>query len=84
VTARHSNLAGRLALAVQDHLRRRFVDGEDTRAAGMAMEIENDGLKTYFNRALWLPLNFHFIGEAPHGAHVRVHYFPGARAPLPS
>jgi hypothetical protein len=84
VAARHSNLAGRLALAVQDHLRRRFVDGEDTQAPGMAMEIENEGLRTYFNRALWLPLNFHFIGETAAGAHVRVHYFPGARVPLPS
>jgi hypothetical protein len=84
VAARHSNLAGRLALAGQEHLRRRFVAGEDVRAPGMAMEVENEGLKTYFNRALWLPLNFHFIGKTAHGAHLRVHYFPGARVPLPS
>jgi hypothetical protein len=83
MAARHSNLAGRLALAVRDRLEQRFVDGQDTQAPGMAMEIENQGLKTYFNRALWLPLNFPFIGEAANGAHVRVHYFPGARAPLP-
>jgi hypothetical protein len=83
VSARHSNLAARLALAVRDHLERRFVDGEDTRAAGMLMEIENEGLKTYFNRALWLPLNFNFIGENANRDHVRVHYFPGARVPAP-
>jgi hypothetical protein len=47
----------------------------------MAMEIENEGLKTYFNRALWLPLNFKFIGENAHRQHVRVHYFPGVRVP---
>ena len=84
VAERHSNLAGRLALAVRDHLEGRFVEGEDTRATGMLMEIENEGLRTYFNRALWLPLGFNFIGENQYGAHVRVHHFPGARAPLPS
>jgi hypothetical protein len=78
---RHSHLAGRLALAVRDHLERQFVEGADTRASGMAMEIENEGLKTYFNRALWLPLNFKFIGENAHRQHVRVHYFPGVRIP---
>jgi hypothetical protein len=81
---RHSNLAGRLALAVRDHLEQRFIGGHDTRAAGMAFEIENEGLKTYFNRALWLPLNFNFIGENQRGDHIRVHYFPGARVPLSS
>jgi hypothetical protein len=84
VADRHSSLAGRLALAVRDHLERRFADGEDTRTGGMLMEVENEGLKTYFNRALWLPLGFTFIGQNQHGAHVRVRYFPGARAPLPS
>ena len=38
----------------------------------MIFEIENEGLKTYFNRALWLPLNFVFIGENQRGDHVRV------------
>ena len=51
---------------------------------GRAMEVvyDDEGLKTYFNRALWLPLNFNFIGENKRGDHVRVHYFPGARVPL--
>jgi hypothetical protein len=80
---RRSNLAGRLALAGRDHLEREFEEGADTRAPGMAMEIENEGLKTYFNRALWLPLNFNFIGTNSIGQHVRVHYFPGARVPAP-
>jgi hypothetical protein len=84
IAGRHQNLMGRLALAVRDHLEQRFVDGEDTRAVGMAYEIENEGLKTYFNRALWLPLNCYFIGSNAKGDHVRVHYFPGARVPLPA
>jgi hypothetical protein len=84
VAERENNLMGRLALAVRDHLEGRFVTGDDTRAAGIVMEVENQGLRTYFNRALWLPLGMYFIGENPNGAHVRVRYFPGARAPLPS
>jgi hypothetical protein len=83
VAERNHSLSGRLALAVRDHLEQRFITGEDTRAAGMAFEVENEGLKSYFNRALWLPLNFPFIGENSRGAHVRVHFFPGARVPPP-
>ena len=48
------------------------------------MEVENQGLRTYFNRALWLPLGMYFVGQTPNGAHLRVRYFPGASAPLPS
>ena len=84
VDERHGNLMARLALAVRDLLEERFVEGEDTRASGMAYEVENQGLKSYFNRALWLPLDAQFIGENKQGAHLRVRYFPGARAPLPS
>jgi hypothetical protein len=80
---RNSSLAGRLALSGRDHLEQRFVSGEDTRAAGIVYEVENEGLKSFFNRALWLPTGFTFIGENERGDHVRVHYFPGARVPLP-
>ena len=83
IAERHQNLSGRLALAVRDHLEQLYASGEDTRAAGMAFEVENEGLKSYFNRALWLPLNFPFIGENAQGAHLRVHYFPGAQVPPP-
>jgi hypothetical protein len=84
VAERHNNLMGRLALAVRDHLEERFTSGEDTRASGIVMEVENEGLRTYFNRALWLPLGMFFIGENENGAHVRVRYFPGTRVPSPS
>lgn len=83
VAERHSNLAGRLALAGCDHLEQGYIDGHEDRAAGLVMEIENEGLRTYFNRALWLPLGLHFIGELPNGAHVRVRYFPGAKVTPP-
>jgi hypothetical protein len=81
---RQSNIATQLLWTSRDYLKNRFVSGEDTRAAGMIFELENQGLKDYFNRALWLPANFTFIGENDRGDHVRVHYFPGAEAPAPS
>ena len=80
---RKSAVAVTLAMLGRDLLRERFVSGEDTRASGIVYEVENAGLKAYFHLALWLPTEFLFIGETPRGAHVRVHYFPGALAPMP-
>jgi hypothetical protein len=80
---RQSRLAVQLALRGRDLLEGRFVSGEDTRAPGIIYEVENPGLKQYFNKALWLPTDFTFIGENERGDHVRVHYFPGAQAPMP-
>ena len=31
----------------------------------MIMDIENEGLRRYFNRAFWVYSNFYFIGENP-------------------
>jgi hypothetical protein len=81
---RMSDLAGLLAIQGRDLLKGRFSRGEDTRAAGIVYEVENDGLKRYFNLALWLPTEFTFIGENQRGDHVRVHYFPGAQVPEPA
>lgn len=78
---RLSSMAILLALRGRDRLKQRFLEGIDTRAAGMIYEVENPGLKTHFNRALWLPTQFMFIGENAKGDHVRVHWFPGARTP---
>ena len=80
---RMSNLAVTLALQGRDLLQERFVSGKDPRAAGIYYDVENEGLKRYFNEAVWYPLRFVFIGENPEGAHVRVWYFPGALAPEP-
>ncbi len=82
---RHSNVARVLMMRGRELLERRFTSGEDTRAAGVVMEIENEGLKRYFNKALWRagPVESTFIGENVRGDHVRVHYFPGALAPTP-
>jgi hypothetical protein len=80
---RNSNIATQTLWANRDHLKRRFVDGEDRRAGGVIFELENEGLKSYFNRAIWMPAQFTFIGENERGDHVRVHWFPGASAPAP-
>jgi hypothetical protein len=81
---RMSSLAVLLAVWGRDHLEQRFTGGEDTRGAGIAYEVENDGLKRYFNQALWMPTAFTFIGVNGRGDHVRVHYFPGAQLPEPA
>jgi hypothetical protein len=80
---RNSNVAAQLIFANRDLLEERFVNGEDTRAGGVIFELEHEGLKKYFNKGLWLPADFTFIGENERGDHVRVHYFPGARVPVP-
>ncbi len=82
---RHSNVGRVLMMRGRELLERRFTSGEDTRAAGVVMEIENEGLKRYFNKALWRagPVESTFIGENVRGDHVRVYYFPGALAPIP-
>jgi hypothetical protein len=80
---RMGHLSVRLLWATRDHLRERFESGEDSRAPGMIMEVENELLRTYYNRAFWVISDFFFIGETERGAHVRVHYFPGVHAPRP-
>jgi hypothetical protein len=80
---RMSHIAVRMLWATRDRLRERHLSGEDTRATGMIMEVENQFLRTYYNRAFWVISDFDFIGESPQGAHVRVHYFPGAQTPIP-
>ncbi len=81
---RQFNLAVTLALQGRDHLVNRYVSGSDRRGIGIIFEVENRGLQRAFPEARWMPTNFLFIGENEHGAHVRVHYFPGAHAPEPS
>ena len=81
---RMGNMAIRLLWATRDHLRERFERGEDADAPGLIMEVENEFLKAYYNTGYWTRSDFWFIGESRRGAHVRLHYFPGAQAPVPS
>jgi hypothetical protein len=80
---RQTNVALGMALKARDHLVQRFVRGEDERGIGIIFEIENEILKRFEPKAVWPRTGFVFIGENARGAHLRVHYFPGALAPEP-
>ena len=79
---RNTHIATQLTMHNRDLLERRFQSGEDTRAAGVAFELENPGMRKYINTAIWQPVDFIYIGDNDRGVPVRVHYFPGARVPL--
>lgn len=80
---RMSNLAAQLIFRNRDELESKFTSGEDTRAQGVLFDLENEGMKRHLNNAYWPPSDFTFIGENKRGSHIRVHYFPGARVPVP-
>jgi hypothetical protein len=86
VSAAHRNthIATQLTMHNRDLLEQRFLSGEDTRAAGVAFELENPGMRKYINSAIWQPVDFIFVGDNERGVPIRVHYFPGARVPSPS
>jgi hypothetical protein len=79
---RFTRVGWTMMMIARDHLQRRFMGGQDTRAAGIVLELENEGVMHRFDEAIWLPADFSFIGENARGDHVRVHYFPGATVPL--
>jgi hypothetical protein len=80
VSAAHRNthIATQLTMHNRDLLEQRFLSGEDRRAAGVAFELENPGMRKYINTAIWQPVDFIFIGDNQRGVPIRVHYFPGA------
>jgi hypothetical protein len=80
---RNTHVATQLTMHNRDLLERKFVAGVDTRAGGVAFELENRGMRKYMNTAIWQPANFIYIGDNDRGVPVRVHYFPGARVPQP-
>jgi hypothetical protein len=79
---RQSHLAVALTLATREHLKERFVSGQDLRAGGVVMAIQNPVLRR-LDDAIWQATDFAFFGVNPGGDHLRVHYFPGAIAPGP-
>lgn len=80
---RNTHIATQLTMHNRDLLERRFVSGEDTRAGGVCFELENEGMRKYLNMAIWQPVDFIFVGDNERDVPVRVHYFPGARVPMP-
>lgn len=83
---RRTAVALSLLRHTRDWLERRYVDGDDTRAPGVQLDLENEGVKRTQNEAHWWwpGVGFTFIGETALGAHRRVYFFAGARAPLPA
>lgn len=79
---RNTHVATQLTMHNRDLLEQRFVTGDDTRAGGVAFELQNQGMRKYINTAIWQPVDFIFVGDNERGDPVRVHYFPGAQAPL--
>jgi len=79
---RKGNLAFRLLLACRDHLRERHESGADRQAAGAMVEVQHRGLRGHLVDATWRS-DFTFVGQNAGGDHMRVHWFPGAVAPLP-
>lgn len=80
---RNTHVGTQLTMHNRDLLEQRFTAGEDTRAGGVGFELQNPGMRKYLNAAAWTPVDFIFIGDNERGEPVRVHYFPGARVPLP-
>ena len=78
---RNSAIGMQFAIRGIDHFEDAFTSGRDTRAGGIIQEIENDGIKKYFNRGTEPATDMTFIGENGRGDHVRVHWFAGAEAP---
>jgi len=79
---RKGNMAFRLLLACRDHLRVQYETGADRRAAGAMVEVQHRGLAGHLVSATWRS-DFTFVGQNMGGDHMRVHWFPGAVAPLP-
>lgn len=77
------NVAVNLAVTGRALLEERYVSGRDLRGQGIVYVVENDGLKRYFDQALWLPTGLSFIGVNVKDDHIRVRYFPGALAAEP-
>lgn len=76
---RKGRLGTHLNIAAREYLMGRYLDGVDTRAPGIVLEIEELMFERQFPWAVW-PINgFTFIGLNPNGAHVRVSWFPGSR-----
>lgn len=75
---RRSMLGFALLHRSYERMEEAFVKGEDRRAGGFFVEVQNEGLKRYAPEPLWAYGRFAYIGESPRGDHRRVQYFPGA------
>lgn len=82
--ARLGYVAMQLLHQTRLHLTDRHESGADTRAVGVLIDVQNDGLVARRTRAVWRRMQMTYVGDSQDGGHVRVHYFPGARIPPPN
>ena len=78
---RDRNLSAALAIRGCDLLEQRYVDGRDTCGSGIVAEVQNERAKRERPYPVWPQTGLVYIGNTPAGHHLRVRYFPGARAP---
>ena len=76
---RRTTAATALAVGAREHLEEAFVSGRDTRAPGMAMEIENAACDAVFPEMVWNEVDVVLVGKNARGDELRVYYFAGAR-----
>ena len=76
---RRQLLAAQLLVKIRDKFNARFLAGEDPKAIGMIVEVENQALNERHRKAVWDHSGFTFIGYNRRSQQVRVFYFDGAR-----
>lgn len=79
---RASNLGLNMLFTAQARLGEGFRGRREPRAPGIVLEVESPGVERAFPQAVWPVSNFAFFGIKGNGAHLRVYWFEGARAPV--
>jgi hypothetical protein len=76
---RHQGLASDLIRQSRKFFNKLFQEGQETKAIGIYLEIENDYLKQIKKTIWWRGIeNFVFIGIDKRGSHHRISYFDNA------
>lgn len=78
---RMTNIAVQLTLRTSQRLQHLHSHDSAAEPAGVAIVVENEGLKRHLPGGLWPTTGFTYIGSNVRGDHVRVRYFPDALAP---
>ena len=76
---RRKLLAAKLLVQDYEMLNARFQAGQDPKAVGMLIEVENQGLNEQHRKAVWDHSGFTFIGYNQRSQQLRLRYFDGAR-----
>jgi hypothetical protein len=79
---RRSALSIRLGVRGREHLAARHASGRDRRGLGVLYEAQTDWVKA-LPQPHWPQHGVTWVGVNARGDHLRVHWFPGAHAPLP-